>query len=155
MKTILSILVGCVILLACNLGTATIQTETPQPATAMPPNESTVLCTSAPVADSTLQIEQSPGCYLMFRGEQFTVTWVGELPADTQMVEFFRNCIDPDAPLMMCTDKATDSDGSDGYSYTFSVPQTFEEVIITAIAYGTSQGSSQHAGGMAIVIREE
>lgn len=163
MRITISLVIVLVILLGCNLGTQISVTATPPPPTAIPatdlPTEAVVVCESAPVGSSILRVnperEQSPGCYLMYRGEQFTITWDGALPEGTQMVEFFRNCTDPEAPLMECTDKATDNNGSDGYSVTFFVPQTFEEVIITAIAYGSAQGSAQDSGAIAIVIREQ
>ena len=123
------------ILSACNLAQEDVPTpDAPAPVLRIDPDQSV-----------------QPGCYQFAHGESFTVHW--ENPAaDVQSVEFFRNCTDPSAPMMMCTDRAVDRTPEDGFSVTFTMPETFNEVIITAIAYGTGQDSAVDSGGIVVFV---
>jgi uncharacterized lipoprotein NlpE involved in copper resistance len=156
MKKLILIVVAAVMILAgCNL--ASEKAPTPNAPNPEPPATTVATypaCNSPDIEPApVLRIDPDravlPGCYQFAHGESFTVRW--DNPADdVQMIEFFRNCTDTSAPSMMCTDRAVDSTPDDGFSVTFTMPETFNEVVITAIAYGEGQGSAIDSGGIVV-----
>jgi hypothetical protein len=161
-KLILMVVAVVVVLAGCNLAAESTPDVTPLSASPFPatpeqpltPVVSNPACNSPDIAPApVLRIDPDravqPGCYQFAHGESFTVRWDNPV-ADVQMIEFFRNCTDASAPMMTCTDRAVDSTPEDGFSATFTMPNTFNEVVVTAIAYGAGQGSAIDSGGIIV-----
>ena len=95
----------------------------------------------------------SDNFYMLESGQNIVVEWYNP-PTFTQSVEFFANCNDINASGMACTDKAMDSDGTDGFTGNLVVSSQFDGATITAIAYGSQQGQSVSSEPVTIKIQE-